>query len=337
MKKVNLLGSALGFLLTGCLSLAHAVGFQQLTVGDARIQIGIWYPSKAAADPLAIGSVTQSVALNGAIEGATLPLVIISHGSGGSFLGHYDTAVALADAGYVVASLTHPGDNYADQSRSVAIMDRPRHVSAVIDYMLRTWTGHLQINPARIGIIGHSAGGFTALVSVGGVADLSRVAPFCQEHAGDFACKLLARQSGSKLPATALPGGGLDARIKAAVVAAPAVGFTFSADGLKNVTVPVQLWRAENDVIVPHPWYAEAIRLALPQAPEYHVVPKAGHFDFLAPCSKLLLEKAPAICSSEIGFDRVAFHAAFNESIVKFFGKTLKASPVAMGSTVIQP
>jgi predicted dienelactone hydrolase len=41
-----------------------------------------------------------------------------------------------------------------------------------------------------------------------------------------------------------------------AVVAAPALGFTFSPDGLKNVTVPVQLWRAEDDVIVPHPRYA---------------------------------------------------------------------------------
>ena len=320
-------------LLALCSSLAHAVGFQQLTLGDSRIHIGIWYPSKAAPAPLVLGPVMQTVAVNGQIEGAALPLVIISHGTGGYFLGHYDTAVALAEAGYIVASLTHPGDNYADQSRSIAVMDRPRHVSAVIDYMLQTWTGHLQVDPARIGIVGHSAGGFTALVSVGGVADLKRIAPFCQEHAGDFACKLMAQQSGSKPLATASPGGGRDARIKASVIAAPGLGFTFSADGLKNVTVPVQLWRAENDVIVPHPWYAEAIRLALPHAPEYHVVPNAGHFDFLAPCSKSLLAIAPAICSSQTGFDRVAFHASFHESIVKFFGKSLKAGPVSVGST----
>lgn len=48
---------------------------------------------------------------------------------------------------------------------------------------------------------------------------------------------------------------------------------------------PVQLWRADNDVILPHPRYAEAVRLALPETPDHHVVPNAGHFDFLVPCS----------------------------------------------------
>jgi len=115
-----------------------------------------------------------------------------------------------------------------------------------------------------------------------------------------------------------------DARIKAAVVAAPALGFTFSPDGLKDVKVPVQLWRAENDVIVPHPRYAEAVRLALPEAPDYHVVPNAGHFDFLAPCSDALASIAPAICTSAAGFDRPAFHAGFNSEVVKFFEKTLQ-------------
>ena len=115
----------------------------------------------------------------------------------------------------------------------------------------------------------------------------------------------------------------VDLRIKSAVVAAPALGFTFSPEGLKNVKVPVQLWRAENDVIVPHPRSAEAVRLALPQAPENHVVANAGHFDFLAPCSSALAAIAPAICSSAIGFDREAFHASFNSGVVNFFGRTL--------------
>jgi predicted dienelactone hydrolase len=106
---------------------------------------------------------------------------------------------------------------------------------------------------------------------------------------------------------------------------APALGFTFSPEGLKNVGVPVQLWRAENDVVVPHPRYAEAVRLALPQAPEYHVVPDAGHFDFLAPCSTALASIAPTICTSAGGFDRVAFHATFNAAVLGFFNRTLAA------------
>jgi predicted dienelactone hydrolase len=42
--------------------------------------------------------------------------VVISHGNGGDDLTHIDTAMALANAGYVVAALTHTGDNPRDQS-----------------------------------------------------------------------------------------------------------------------------------------------------------------------------------------------------------------------------
>ena len=108
------------------------------------------------------------------------------------------------------------------------------------------------------------------------------------------------------------------------MIAAPALGFTFSPDGLKNVKVPVQLWRAENDVVVPHPRYAEAVRLALPEAPQYHVVSNAGHYDFLSPCSDALASMAPAICTSLPGFDRVAFHVGFDSAVVKFFKNTLR-------------
>lgn len=308
---------------------AHAAGFQRGFAADPDgkpLEIGTWYPSQDTARPVTMGPTTMSVAVNGTLLGKALPLVVMSHGNGGSFLGHFDTAIALADAGFVVVAVTHTGDNYADQSRSVDVMDRPRQISRVIDHMLSTWVGHALIDPARIGMFGFSSGGFTALVSIGGIPDFSRIAPMCRQYPADFVCQLVAKSSSQLvvplMPATA---GAADPRIKAAVVAAPALGFTFSPDGLKNVKVPVQLWRADNDVIVPHPRYAEAVRLALPEAPDYHVVPSAGHFDFLVPCSSALASIAPAICTSAVGFDRAAFHASFDASVVSFFSKTLGA------------
>ncbi|GGC98039.1 alpha/beta hydrolase family protein [Undibacterium terreum] len=305
---------------------AQAAGFQHGFAADPDgkpLEIGIWYPSQAAPKPVTMGATIMSVAVNGPLEGRALPLVVMSHGTGGSFLGHYDTAIALADAGYVVAAVTHTGDNYADQSRSVFIMDRPRQMSRVIDHMLSSWDGRANIDSARIGMFGFSAGGFTTLVSIGGLADFSKVGPVCREYPEDFACQLLAKagQAAGVPPASSLA---QDPRIKAAVVAAPALGFTFSPDGLKKVNIPVQLWRAEDDVILPHPRYAEAVRLALPNAPDFHVVPKAGHFDFLAPCSPALENIAPVICKSNPGFDRAAFHQSFNKAVVDFFSKNLR-------------
>ena len=87
--------------------------------------------------------------------------------------------------------------------------------------------------------------------------------------------------------------------------------------------IPIQLWRAADDSHQPNPWYDEAVRLALPQAPEYHVVPGAGHFDFLPPCGPRLASRAPLICADRLGFDRAAFHTEFNRDIVTFFRRSL--------------
>lgn len=313
--------------LTLAATTVHAAGFQHgfaADPGGKPLEIGVWYPSTSAVAPLAMGPTSMNVAVNSAFQGKGLPLVVISHGSASSFVSHFDTAIALADAGFVVVAVSHTGDNYADKSRSADIMDRPRQISRVIDHMLSTWEGASTIDPARVGMYGYSAGGFTALVSIGGIADLSTVAPMCRQYPDDFACQLIAKGGNVAAPIAAPAASAADPRIKAAVIAAPAVGFAFAPDGLKNVKVPVQLWRAENDLLVPHPRYAEAVRLALPTAPDYRVVINAGHYDFLVPCSNALASIAPAICTSAAGFSREAFHADFNASVVNFLSKTLK-------------
>ncbi len=330
----TLLAALTSFVIAIAGNSVHAAGFQHGFAADAEgkpLEIGIWYPSRAAVKPMAKGPIEMNVAVNGLVEGKALPLVLISHGTGSSYLGHFDTAIALADAGFVVAAVTHAGDHYADQSRSIDVMDRPRQISRVIDHMLSTWGDRALIDPARIGMFGFSAGGFTALVNIGGIPDFSTIEPMCRQYPADFACRLLAK-SGSNAAAsrTSARAPAADARIKAAVVAAPALGFTFSPDGLKTVKVPVQLWRADQDELLPHPRYAEAVRLALPEAPEgldYRVVANAGHFDFLAPCSAALASIAPAICASEVGFDRLTFHASFNAAAIGFLKKALGAGP----------
>jgi len=306
---------------------AGAVGFEKATVpdpGDQPLEVGIWYPSKAPALAQPLGLFTQTVAANAPVSGDGLPLVLMSHGSGGSFEGHYDTALALAQAGFVVAAVTHTGNNYRDDRFIVA--DRPRHIIRVLDYMLGKWPAHAQIDPARIGVFGHSAGGFTALVLIGGVPDMSRERDFCAAHEkDDWACSQLKARH---IALTTPPAASVwlhDKRIKAAVIAAPAIGPAFTPAGLANVTVPVQLWRAADDHILKHPYFAQAVYDALAAKPEYHVVAHADHFDFLAPCSDLLARYVPMICKSEPGFDRAAFHRDFDAAIVAFFQKQLPA------------
>ena len=305
-----------------------AAGFETLQAADGTdkpLEVAVWYPTEAVARPFDLGPFTLNVARGGAVAGGGLPLIVISHGNGGATLSHNDTAAALAQAGFVVAAVAHTGDNHADQSRAAAMMDRPRHISRVIDHMLTQWSGKDHIDATRIGVFGHSSGAFTALAIVGGRADLGRIGPHCQQRPGDYPCQLVTRQpAGTAAIVAAMVQPDRDTRVRAAVVAAPALGFTFTQASLGAISVPIQLWRAEQDVVLPQPWYVEPVRAALPKPLDYREVPNAGHFDFLAPCTPRFAAMAPPLCSSQPGFDRVAFHREFNAAVADFFKVALK-------------
>jgi predicted dienelactone hydrolase len=306
--------------------LAHAgpVGFETVSApvaGDKPLAVTVWYPADAPERPTPLGPYTQSVATGAAPVGQGHPLVVISHGTGGSNADHNDTARALAAAGFVVAAPTHTGDTQGDRSRSMRITERPAELSRVIDYMTHDWRGHGTVDAAKIGAFGFSSGGFTVLGAVGGEPDLTGLARHCAEHPHFYDCALQRQLGGTAAtPANPAPVAH-DARIKAAVAAAPALGFAFAPSGLTKVAIPVQLWRAEWDTVLPQPYYAEVVHGLLPKA-EYHVVPGAEHFDFMAPCSVTLAKVAPSICVGNI--DRAAFHKTFNAAVVRFFEKTLR-------------
>lgn len=317
-------------ILAGSAGSAGAVGFQQLTVTDgssAPIAVYVWYPSGAAAKPLHLSPYEQAVAMDGAIAGSHLPLVLISHGTGGSALTHYDTAIALAEAGFIAAAVEHTGDNWHDHSYSFTqrnFVERPRQLHVVLDYLLSAWDGRDRIDPDRIGAFGHSAGGFTALVAIGGTPDLALAAPFCKEHPGDWGCvraRTVAARTSAEMPPQ--PVWTYDPRIKAAVVAATALGRLFTPAGLAGATVPMQLWQGEDDQIAVQRSSFDLIKANLPAPPETHIVPLAGHFAFLPPCSQALAGMAAEVCRDALGFDRAAFHRDFNAAIVAFFNTQL--------------
>jgi predicted dienelactone hydrolase len=327
MMKSCIVMAGLSLLFAG--ASAWAVGFERLTIADSGgakpLAVGIWYPSEAQPSPHPVGPFTQTVALNGEISGSRLPLILFSHGNQGSIGSHYDTAIALARSGFVVAAVTHTGDNYQDQSYvgNRNLIDRPRQIKCLLDYMLTRWSGRSRLDEARIGIFGASLGGFTALVEIGAIPDLTRFNKLCSTHAEAPECVFARQHHGDDGTATR-PEWVHDARIKAAVVAAPAVSFLFESGGLRGVNVPVQLWRAADDDQVPDQWNTAILRRELPLRPEEHVIPSGGHFAFLPPCGDALAKAAPQICQDPPRFSRSVFHEEFNRLIVAFFERSLR-------------
>ncbi|MEX3959103.1 alpha/beta hydrolase family protein [Trinickia sp. EG282A] len=303
---------------------AADVGFAEVKIpngAEPPLTAGIWFPTNAPATLHSSDTFTQTVALDAPIAGNHLPLVVMSHGGGGWYSGHYDTALALAHAGFVAAAVSHAGDTFDDQSRVLQLWRRPAQLRRLVDYMLDEWRWHKRLDAARIGAFGFSNGGFTVLVAAGGIPDVSKIAPFCEVHPDHDLCGALQQARVDLHFAANVPAGAWvhDPRIKALVIAAPSFGFTFGRAGLSGVRAPVQLWSAADDRHQPHPYYDEPVRADLPHAPEYHVVANAGHYDFLPPCDARLSRMRPEICNSLPGFDRAAFHKQFNADVVRSF------------------
>ncbi len=307
-------------LLIAQVATAPAAGLQILSVPspveDAPPLKGlVWYPCASPPGPVELRGVSLSGTPDCPVEGAALPLVVMSHGAYGWFGGHHDTASSLADAGFVVASTTHPDIGRTWQT------NRPAEVSKLIDHMLGSWSGRGHIDTTRIGFFGFSRGGYTGLVLIGGEPSFRKLLMHCLVSWSDPMCKPDRRTSSREDPRK-IEGFRQDTRIGAAVIAAP-VGIIFSGGRLKDVKVPVQLWRAEEDELLLHPNHAEVIYEELPVKPDYHRVPQAGHFAFMALCDQVQIDEAPQICNDPEGFDRARFHTDFNSKVAKFFQEAL--------------
>ena len=328
---MHILKFALASALCLIATLAHAAGFRFVTVpaeaGFPAIQAAVWSPCAEPVGEIKIRTMVLPATENCAISGDKLPLIVISHGYGGGFTAHHDTAETLADGGFVVVALNHPVDTGSgDMSRAdtlAAFTERPADIKRVIDYMLTAWPDHAKLAPEHIGFFGFSRGGYSGLVVAGGNPDLRKMIALCPENSPKPDCAQLRR---NEIPALAFTH---DPRIKALVIADPAFGPLFDPDGLTDVKAPIQLWasalsgedRTGGEVTLD---YVTTIMRDLPAKPDYHLVQNAGHFVFLPPCTEELAKKRPNICTDRPGFDRLAFHAELNATALAFFREHLK-------------
>jgi predicted dienelactone hydrolase len=306
-----------------------AAGFDRVSVpiaGGGAAEGGVWYPSAARPGPVAVGPFTLNAAPGAPIEGDGLPVVLVSHGTGGWFGGHHDTAEALADAGFVVAALSHPGDNVRDGSGLAGqrrLATRPGHLADLAAFVTGSWRGAGRVDPARIGAFGHSAGGYSAVVAAGAEPDLGALRPHCAAAgAADRLCPLLMAQADA---IEALEVRSPRLRIRAVALAAPAPGVVFGKGSLEGVApgTALAIWSAGADEVLGGTAHADRIAEAWPGPVERRTIPAAGHFVFLAPCPEVLAASAPEACRDPEGTDRAAVHRALNEALARFFRAAL--------------
>lgn len=305
---------------------AHAwsAGVMRTTVSDATpFETFVWYPTSAPETPLHVGPFVVSAASKAPVaDGERFPVVLLSHGSGGTPMGHRELAAALARAGLIVIVPTHLGDSAGHtegREAGRALADRPRQARLALAAALADprLSGHA--DPARVGAVGYSAGGYTALVLAGAIPDMTRFATHCRAQPDDVGSCGGSGRDGS--PVIDGEPGAVQPPLKALALLDP-LGVPFDAKGLAAVRVPVLLYQPEDDSYLGAAANADAVAAALPVPPERRTVP-GRHFVFIDPCPAELAAAAALICQDAPGVDRAAIHRRLELEIADFLRRHL--------------
>lgn len=307
--------------------------------GAAPTTVALFYPTLAAPRTVPMGAFTLEVAIGGPPAEQVKRLILLSHGIGGSELGHSGLAQALARSGYLVAALRHPGDNWQDRSLIEKTPERyfderPRQASRVIDALLAdpAWKARIASDERgpRVGALGHSAGGYTVLALAGALPDLGRIQQHCSAEAAEDPVFCSMGRAGPAAPAapSASPQPGLpaaslrDGRVRAVVAMAPA-GVMLTADSLASVRPATLVYEAQLDRFLVPKFHAEWVASHLPDA-HLQRVPNAWHFAFMDAPGMPIPSPDGDIGANPPGFDRAALQNQLAVDIPAFFDQTLR-------------
>ena len=324
----------------------QAVGSQQ----PRPLAVTLWYPAQAGSEEQALtpGPFEALMLAQGAPVAPApgrLPLLLLSHGTGGSAMSLGWLARGLAAQGYLVAGVDHHGNTAARPpylaEGFLMPWERVHDLRVLLDQLLADPHWGPLIDRQRIGAMGYSLGGYTVLASLGARLSPERLAarwrdcvaggpcPMPPELAelrqGRSAAAWLADQPG--LLQRLLDGreGGADlrdSRIRAGLVMAPVLGALMDPASLDRLDRPVHLVVADQDDQAPPQATAAAVARQARSA-SWRELPGWGHYAFLSACRARFQTLLPALCVDPPGQARRVLHRQVLDDARAFFQRAL--------------
>lgn len=316
--------------------------------GSSRVAITVWYPAADGAieKPLLIGPPDRPLfdsgraAPDAPVANGRHPVVLLSHGFGGTarVMGWFGTR--LADAGFVVIAVDHPGSNARGpitETGASLWWERAEDLKAAWNAMRRDDVIGPHLDASRLGVAGFSAGGFAALVAAGARVNVDHFVAFCRAHPDDGVCapqleapSLAARDADAALADPKIRARLADAPadhsipgVRAAFAMAPALVQALDPASLPRMTVPVSIVVGDADTVAPAATNASVAARAIPGARE-DVLPLVTHYDFLATCQPAARQVVPQC--AQANHQAAAHDAAIRHALQLFKGMTQRAA-----------
>ena len=363
--RIAMVASALGSVAWGATPYHVGVTNQEFLQGDPTynwrgakthaLTTIIWYPASIHAtetqqwvgDPAhpfaSAGQAARDAEL--AATPKKFPLILLSHGTGGSARMMAWLGTQLAAHGYIAVAVNHPGNNGTEPYTLQGFTlwwERPTDLSRVLDGMLADPRFGDRIDVSRIGAAGFSIGGYTVMELAGGrgqMGNLDEIQKRCSApDTTDPACasppefpglvqKAIKLFETDPTYAAALKQSNSprrDPRVRAVFAIAPGNGQNFSPDALSKISIPVEIIAGASDTNVSPDDNARYYAAHIPNAKLKMYPTGVAHYTFLDTCTESGKKEEPAICTDSPGIQRDAIHTEASHEAIEFFDRTLK-------------
>ncbi|GAB4036223.1 alpha/beta hydrolase family protein [Spirosoma gilvum] len=295
----------------------------------------VWYPTQ---DTLTVKDkgfspfIRQPTVRNGQLPTHKMPLILLSHGTGGGRLTLEWLAQGLVREGFMVAAVDHWGNTYDNKVplEFLKPWERPLDISFALTALLKNTPFSSVIDTRRIGAAGFSFGGYTVIALAGAMLDYNALLnyykttghqeinipelPGVANYLDDPSLKAAIQQ----LPVLQ------DNRISAFMAICPALGQGFQGKHqLKAIGRPLYIIGSHSDRMAPVQTNARHYHALISGSEYYEFEGKVGHYVMLNEAIDEVKKSDPLYFLDDDSVDRHQVHGEVIHLAGQFFRKRL--------------
>lgn len=301
--------------------------------GQRPIAWSAWYPTDSTSSEADRKKgnkqffLQSDVAFNAELSNqqARWPVVLMSHGTGGSAESLGWLASGLARNGFIVLAVNHHGNTSLEPYRAEAFLcwwERAADLTLALDRQLYDGPFAGRIDHTQASAIGFSIGGYTSLILAGARTSFQRFLDWGKDEQAlgtgvrefpnllDHLSQLLNTSRPFQMSWERQGEDFRDPRVKAVAAIAPAPPVRgFLPESVAAIDIPVTLIASGADEIAPVEECAEWLKEQNPSFKLHSIGDNVGHYTFLGQPSRMARNISPEIFADNPGVERESVHS----------------------------
>lgn len=304
---------------------------------DRPVITEIWYPTEESLsddDKYFSPFMRSFTARDATPTSGEYPLILFSHGNGGSRTSMEWLAQSFVESGYIVAAVDHWGNTFENKIgiEFIKPWERPLDLSFALTELLAHPIFGGIINSDQIGALGFSYGGYTVIALGGAVLDYNALLNYYNTEEGlndiaqikEFPNLADKMNDSSFIQMTKGLPDLKDDRIQSIFAISPGTAMGFNDDSqFKEVDIPVFIIGCEADRVTPVGNYARRYHSFIEHSEYYEFEGAVGHYVMLAQVNEQVKKEVPYVFVDHPSVDRKKVHQKVADLAIPFFEKNL--------------